>query len=67
MNKRLEAILEAVTEIVEAELVTGEAARKKAGGKLPSTAKIKAMRAKAKRNKEIRRLEIAERKPQSED
>lgn len=67
MNKRLEAILEAVTEIVEAEILTGEAARKKAGKKLPSAEKIKMMKKKAREEKEIKKLERGERKPHAED
>lgn len=57
MSNRLEAILETVTQIVSEEILTGEAARKKVGKKLPTKAEIKKMKEKAKREKEIKQLE----------
>ena len=67
MQSRLEAILETVTQIVSEEILTGEAARKKAGKKLPSAEKIKAMKKKARQEKEIKKLERGERKSHAED
>lgn len=67
MQNRLEAILEAVTEIVEGEILTGEAARKKAGKKLPSAEEIKAMKKKAREEREAKRLARADRNPNPKD
>lgn len=67
MQNRLEAILEAVSEIVEAEILTGEAARKKAGKKLPSAKEIKMMKRKAREKREAERLARADQNPNPED
>ena len=67
MSTRLEAILEAVTQIVSEEILTGEAARKKAGKKLPSAEKIKMMKKKAREEREAKRLARADRNPNPED
>lgn len=73
MNKRLEIILETISNIFEQRnIVTGTkavriAAKGNKKGRLPSAAEIEEMRKKAREERKIRRLETAERKPNPED
>lgn len=73
MNKRLEIILETISNIFEQRnIVTGTqaviiAAKRNKKGRLPSAAEIEEMRKKAREERKIRRLETAERKPNPED
>jgi hypothetical protein len=67
MSTRLEVILEVVSNILEANLVVGKEAHKKAGGKLPSKEKMEKMKKLAALKKLAAKLGKGDEKPHAED